>query len=86
MKSAIVLSLCLLILHMGTAEAQRTRRPGGSRATGMGSGGPSGVRYPTDDEDDRRIRYPPASERGTSTGGLHAGKWPGGFYSGSKWL
>ncbi|KAF8794465.1 hypothetical protein HNY73_002444 [Argiope bruennichi] len=84
MKTAVVLVLCvLLIIHQNSVNAQRNRQSGGSRRGD--TGGPSGVRFPTDDDDDRRVRYPPTNERGTSSGGLHAGKWPGGFYSGSKY-
>ncbi|CAL1293545.1 unnamed protein product [Larinioides sclopetarius] len=89
MKSAIILGLCLLlIVQPSTVEAQRNRRPGGSRGEvrggfgTLGSGGPSGVRggisFPSNDERRRE------GGGGGSSRSLHAGRWPGGFYSGTK--
>ncbi|GIY70934.1 hypothetical protein CEXT_814771 [Caerostris extrusa] len=79
MKTSIVLALCAILVLQSVVEAQRNRdRPGrgGVRggSGGRGSGGPSGVRFPTDDEDRGR--------GAVSSGGLKAGKWPGGFYAG----
>ncbi|KAF8794464.1 hypothetical protein HNY73_002443 [Argiope bruennichi] len=90
MKTAILLGLCLLlILQQSTVEAQWNRRQSNSRDVRggrrtQGSGGPSGtggaISFPS--QDDRR--------RGGGGGGggsdrnLHAGKFPGGFYTGSK--
>ncbi|GFQ67796.1 hypothetical protein TNCT_634291 [Trichonephila clavata] len=76
MKTALILALCVvLLLQNSIVDAQRNRRPSARDNIRGGSGGPTGIRFPTEEEDRNR--------RGGS-GGLHAGKWTGGFYGGTK--
>lgn len=85
MRSLIILSISLciiLLIQSSLAQRPNRQRPRPANGGGRGSGGPSGIRFPTDDDEPGFSGGPGL---GGGSGGLKAGKWPGGFYGGSNW-
>ncbi|XP_042904914.1 uncharacterized protein [Parasteatoda tepidariorum] len=78
-KAIAFLLVCSLAFYGCSVEAQRNRQTsggvrGGTGGRGSVSGGPSGIRFPTEEEQGVR--------GGNSARGFRAGRWPGGFYGG----
>ncbi|GFY53979.1 hypothetical protein TNIN_495771 [Trichonephila inaurata madagascariensis] len=57
MRTALILALCvILLLQNSVVDAQRNRRPSARDNIRGGSGGPTAIRFPTEEEDQILIK------------------------------